>query len=157
MRLFSSSSLCSLWHRCLCWARKRNTITLKKHGAQHQAMKRNTEAVYICAWDTVHRSEFTSSLLLFAVRSLPPGHFSAPSHSGFSDDTVWALLWNKVLDWKKTKLISSYYNSTFMTLFIQQALSVIGILWAHLHTNTSDAWITGFYLLMVHNTTCPSM
>lgn len=65
MRLFSSSSLCSLWHRCLCWARKRNTTALKKHGVQHQAMKQNTETVYICAWDTVLNSPRLCFFLLF--------------------------------------------------------------------------------------------
>lgn len=82
--------------------------------------------------------------------------------------TLWIFWWHrlssslkkKVLDWKnkKTPHISSYYNSTFMTLLILPVWSVSGRLWAHLHTNTSDALIiTGLYLLMVHNTPCHSM
>lgn len=71
--------------------------------------------------------------------------------------TQFELFSKKRLKKQKKNHISSYYKSTFMTLLILPAWSVSGILWAHLHTNTSDALITGFYLLMVHNTTCRSM
>lgn len=158
MRLLSSSSLCSIRHTCLCWARKRNTTALRKHGAQRQAVKQSTEAVSIMCgtrppvWIHLLSASFCRSI--------------SSSRSFLCSVTLWIFWWHSLSSslkkkkcWieKTKKHISSYYNSTFMTLLIWPVGSVSGTLWAHLHTNTSDALITGFYLLMVRNTTCQSM
>lgn len=45
----SSSSLCSFWHRFLCWARKRNTATLQgknKQSGIHRGWRKQKHPIY---------------------------------------------------------------------------------------------------------------
>lgn len=57
----SSSSLYSFWHRCLCWARKRNTATLQK--------KINKE------WNNIQRLGKTETTHIVWIKSKKTGTF----------------------------------------------------------------------------------
>ena len=52
----SSSSLCSFWHRCLCWARKRNTATLQNKINKERNTQGFREKITISDMNIKHRA-----------------------------------------------------------------------------------------------------